>query len=75
MHKIKLTSVFIGVLSFAILTFGNANAKAPEPRPTFDNVTVKRPASGLSPLVFEKILNKKSRKKYLPDEIIKIWYI
>ena len=40
MHKIKLTSVFIGVLSFAILTFGNANAKAPEPRPTFDNVTV-----------------------------------
>ena len=39
---------------------------------TYKNVTVKRPANGLNPILFRKILNKKSKKKYLPNEIIKI---
>ena len=38
----------------------------------FKNVTVKRPANGLDPFIFSKILNKKSKKKYQPNEIIKI---
>ena len=40
MRRFKITSLLVGVLALAFLTFGNANAKAPEPRPTFDNVTI-----------------------------------
>ena len=39
---------------------------------TYKNVTVKRPANGINPILFSKILNKKSKKKYLPNETIKI---
>ena len=40
MRRFKITSLLVGVLALVFLTFGNANAKAPEPRPTFDNVTI-----------------------------------
>ena len=38
----------------------------------FKNVTVKRPAAGSDPFLFKKILHKKSKKQYLPNEMIKI---
>tara|TARA_B100000989_G_scaffold91021_2_gene65895 strand:+ start:3708 stop:4790 length:1083 start_codon:yes stop_codon:yes gene_type:complete len=67
LEKCEISNIKIAKKSLVAKTLINKNEKF-----SFDNVTVKRPASGLSPLVFEKILNKKSRKKYLPDEIIKI---
>ena len=39
---------------------------------TYENLTVKRPGTGLSPFLIEKILNKKSTRKFFPDQIIKI---
>ena len=38
---------------------------------TLKNLTVKRPGTGLNPFVLEKLINKKSKKKYYPDQIIK----
>ena len=39
---------------------------------SFKNVTAKRPANGADPFLFKKILNKKSKKKYSPNERIKL---
>ena len=36
-----------------------------------DNLTVKRPAIGISPMYWDKIIGRKSKKKYLVDEPIK----
>ena len=36
------------------------------------NITVKRPGTGLSPVLFEKILGKKSKKIFKKDDLIKI---
>ena len=38
---------------------------------TLKNLTVKRPGIGLNPFMIEKLINKKSKKKYYPDQIIK----
>jgi len=38
---------------------------------TFKNLTVKRPGIGLNPFMIEKLINKKAKKKYYPDQIIK----
>ncbi len=35
------------------------------------NIFVKRPATGISPIFFNKILGKKATKNYLPDQLIK----
>ena len=37
---------------------------------TFKNLTVKRPGTGLNPFMIEKLINKKSKKKYYADQII-----
>jgi len=39
---------------------------------TNKNITSKRPAGGISPMYFQKILGKKAKKNFKPDEIIKI---
>ncbi len=39
---------------------------------TLSNIGVKRPNRGISPMKIDKILGKKSNKKYLPDTFIKI---
>jgi N,N'-diacetyllegionaminate synthase len=36
-----------------------------------DNLTVKRPATGTSPMYWDKIIGRKSKKNYLVDELIK----
>ncbi len=36
------------------------------------NLTCKRPANGLSPFLIKKLLNKKSKKNYTKDQLIKI---
>jgi sialic acid synthase SpsE len=36
------------------------------------NLTTKRPATGFSPMYWDKIVGKKSKKKYKKDELIKI---
>ena len=38
---------------------------------TLKNLTVKRPGTGLNPFMLEKLINKKSKRKYYPDQIIK----
>ena len=38
---------------------------------TLKNLTVKRPGIGLNPFMIKKFINKKSKKKYYPDQIIK----
>ena len=38
---------------------------------TLDNLDIKRPETGLKPKMFFSILNKKSKKKYLKDQLIK----
>jgi len=37
-----------------------------------DNISSKRPGGGISPMNIKKILGKKAKKKFLPDEMIKI---
>ena len=37
-----------------------------------NNLAVKRPGYGISPIHFEKLLGLKSNKKYIEDEMIKI---
>ena len=37
-----------------------------------NDLTAKRPGIGLSPMEFKKIINKKAKKNYLKDKIIKI---
>ena len=37
---------------------------------TFKNLTVKRPGIGLNPFMIKKLINKKSKKKYYPDQLI-----
>lgn len=37
---------------------------------TSKNLTVKRPGTGLSPMMWDKILGKKSRKNYIEDQLI-----
>ena len=37
-----------------------------------ENLTCKRPANGLSPFLIKKLLNKKSKKNYIKDQLIKI---
>ena len=39
---------------------------------TIKNIVSKRPAGGISPMNFKKILGKKAKKDFKPDEIIKI---
>ena len=36
------------------------------------NLTTKRPGNGLSPMDISKIINKKAKKNFQPDELIKI---
>ena len=37
---------------------------------TIKNLTVKRPGTGLSPMLWDKILGKKSLKDYIEDQLI-----
>ena len=37
-----------------------------------NNILPKRPAGGISPMNIQKVLGKKAKKNFLPDEIIKI---
>ncbi len=67
LEKCEKSNMMIAKKSLVAKTLIKKNDKF-----SLDNVTAKRPASGLSPLMFKKILNKKSKKQYLPDEIIKI---
>jgi|TARA_B100001971_G_scaffold97559_1_gene90166 sialic acid synthase SpsE len=39
---------------------------------TYKNLTTKRPGTGLNPFLIEKLINKTSKKRYFPDEQIKI---
>ena len=39
---------------------------------TFQNLTSKRPGNGLDPMKIKKLINKKSKKTFYPDEQIKI---
>jgi N,N'-diacetyllegionaminate synthase len=39
---------------------------------TEKNITVKRPATGISPMVWDKVIDKKARKDFLSDELITI---
>lgn len=34
------------------------------------NITIKRPGNGLSPMMWNKLIGKKSKKKYKPDDLI-----
>ena len=36
-----------------------------------DNLTTKRPAYGLSPFLLKKILNKRAKKNYAKDQLIR----
>ena len=38
----------------------------------YSNLTAKRPNNGMNPLMIKKIINRKSKKKFQPDELIKI---
>lgn len=37
-----------------------------------DNLAIKRPGTGISPMKWDKVINKKANKEYLEDEIIKL---
>ena len=37
---------------------------------TVKNLTVKRPGTGLSPMLWDRILGKKSQKNYIEDQLI-----
>lgn len=37
---------------------------------TYKNLTVKRPGTGLNPFMIKQLINKKSKKKYYPDQLI-----
>jgi len=39
---------------------------------SFDNLTTKRPGNGINPMKIKKIVNRKSKKNFQPDELIKI---
>ena len=39
---------------------------------TFDNLTLKRPGTGLNPFMIYKLINKKSKKNYKTDDLIKL---
>ncbi len=39
---------------------------------TLENITVKRPGTGISPMQYEKLLGKRASKDYYPDELILI---
>jgi len=39
---------------------------------TINNLTCKRPAVGISPVLFYKLLGKKAKKNFRKDELIKI---
>ena len=39
---------------------------------TKKNLTIKRPGTGISPMMYYKILGKKAVKKFKKDEIIKL---
>jgi N,N'-diacetyllegionaminate synthase len=39
---------------------------------TIDNITVKRPGSGISPMKWESVLGKKALRKFSPDELIEL---
>ena len=36
-----------------------------------NNIFVKRPATGMSPMLFNKLIGKKASKNYIVDEMIK----
>ena len=38
---------------------------------TLDNLTIKRPGNGISPMQIKKLLNKLSKNNYKPDQLIK----
>ena len=37
-----------------------------------NNITVKRPGTGLSPMLWDKVIGKASSKDFYPDELIEI---
>ena len=39
---------------------------------SFNNLTAKRPGTGINPMKIEKIINRKSKKKFQPDELIRL---
>ena len=39
---------------------------------TYQNLTAKRPGNGMSPMMIKKLINKKSKKTFFPDQQIKI---
>ena len=36
-----------------------------------ENIFIKRPSTGMSPMLIKKIIGRKASKKYLPDQFIK----
>ena len=39
---------------------------------TEENITCKRPANGISPIHWKKVIGKKAKKNFLPDQFITI---
>ena len=40
---------------------------------TNKNLTIKRPGNGISPMKLFKVIGKIAKKKFLEDELIKLW--
>jgi N,N'-diacetyllegionaminate synthase len=38
----------------------------------FENLTTKRPGQGISPFLIKKLINKKTKRNYYKDELIKL---
>ena len=66
-QKCELKNVKIARKSIVARTLIKKNHKF-----TYKNITTKRPGKGLNPFLIKKLLNKKSKKTFYPDELIKI---
>jgi len=67
LQKCELKNINVARKSIVAKKLINKNDKF-----SFENLTSKRPGNGISPMKIKKLINTKSKKKYRPDQIVKI---
>ena len=67
LQKCELKNINVARKSIVAKKLINKNDKF-----SFENLTSKRPGNGISPMKIKELINTKSKKKYRPDQIVKI---
>ena len=67
LQKCELKNINVARKSIVAKKLINKNDKF-----SFENLTSKRPGNGISPMKIKALINTKSKKKYRPDQIVKI---